>query len=523
MAEVISMEELRPSHAPAWGFALLLGVMALAAGSKAILYDTLDPDLFWHLRVADEIARQPFPRPLVDDLSFASLKTPWTPYSWLAELGMKRLWDAGGYRAAVVALSLMSASLVSLIALIALEWSIAQCGRPRYLAAEIAAFAGGFLALPYLSFRPVTAALVLLAAAVWLLVRDRRMDEKSHAVWLVIPLTALLVNIHLYAIFVPLAVLGLFLGTAGRSGRYAILAAASLTACAATPMLPGVVRTAWHYQFSDVMVGAHVIAEMQPFYHGPLGGVAAAIALIVIGSALWNRRVMSAVAWLWMIGSAIALLRLGRFAPIFAIFAVPTLAATLPELNDAVLGRRWVRGTLAVALLAGCVRIAFGLPAANVPLSQWINRMGVDNSGYPTAAADFVQTHVPAHTHRVISEFTWGGYLEWRLGSRWQVLMDGRTQLFSEQFWRMLYLGSEQDRKAYLATITADAAVVSAQGSEFRRSLLELGWRVVYADQRAQVLQPSRVLGPPSPFVTSRSFTSTTRTPQCAAARDNAS
>ena len=63
------------------GFILLIALIALAAGAKAILYDTLDPDLFWHLRVADQLSRQSFPGPLVDNLSFASMKTPWTPYS----------------------------------------------------------------------------------------------------------------------------------------------------------------------------------------------------------------------------------------------------------------------------------------------------------------------------------------------------------------------------------------------------------------------------------------------------------
>jgi hypothetical protein len=57
-----------------------------AAASKSILYDTLDPDCFWHLRVAEQLQRDGI-RPLVDPMSFMSIKDPWTPYSWLAELG----------------------------------------------------------------------------------------------------------------------------------------------------------------------------------------------------------------------------------------------------------------------------------------------------------------------------------------------------------------------------------------------------------------------------------------------------
>src|SRR5438046_9216924 len=94
---------------------LMIALLALVAAGKAVLYDTLDPDCFWHLRVADQLHRDGI-GPLVDDLSFASSKLPWTPYSWLAELGMKTLWDAGGYRAAVAAQAVMQIALLAFLA-----------------------------------------------------------------------------------------------------------------------------------------------------------------------------------------------------------------------------------------------------------------------------------------------------------------------------------------------------------------------------------------------------------------------
>src|SRR5439155_16997475 len=63
---------------PFVGFALLVALVALVAGGKAILHDTLDPDCFWHLRVAEQLHRDGI-GPLVDNLSFASSKRPWTP------------------------------------------------------------------------------------------------------------------------------------------------------------------------------------------------------------------------------------------------------------------------------------------------------------------------------------------------------------------------------------------------------------------------------------------------------------
>src|SRR5436853_239137 len=94
-----------------WAFILLLAMVGFA---KPILYDTLDPDCFWHLRVAGQLQHDGI-GPLVDRMSFGSIKTPWTPYSWLAELGMKALWDAGGYRAAILAQSTLMAGFVLLV------------------------------------------------------------------------------------------------------------------------------------------------------------------------------------------------------------------------------------------------------------------------------------------------------------------------------------------------------------------------------------------------------------------------
>src|ERR1700683_178978 len=76
------------------GLCLLVCLIALVVAGKAGVVD--------HLRIGCF-------GPLVDHLIFASIQSPWTPYSWLAELGMKALWDFGGYRAAVLAGALMQA------------------------------------------------------------------------------------------------------------------------------------------------------------------------------------------------------------------------------------------------------------------------------------------------------------------------------------------------------------------------------------------------------------------------------
>jgi hypothetical protein len=569
-----------PAHAPA-GFILLIALLALCAGGKAILYDTLDPDSFWHLRVAEQLHRDGV-GPLVDHLSFVSNRTPWTPYSWLADLGMLAVWNAGGYRLAVAVQAAMQAGIVLAMAAAAVELSrrgaitataqarfavpivkgqspaapprvppsthptpdatpaatphpthdptrnatraktrggaagLCPVGSecvdgepeiisPRYLAAAVATAVGTFLSLAYLSFRPVTLAILLLWIITWLLLRDRRVGQSSPFVWLVVPLTALLANVHLFVWLVPAAVAAMLWGAlfeqrwpAGARGslpgsarRYALMLAATVAAAGATPMLPGMPRTMWYYGTRDAMVAGPVIAEMQFFARGPMGAVGGALVLAaLICCGLRGRGRLRAAEVVCLVAGSAMLLKLGRFAPIFAMAAVPAFAATLPPLSDRLLRRPAVVALLAMVLLMGAGRTAAAFPPGTESIARWLNRNGVGTPGYPCAAADFVDRAVPRTTGRLIDEFSWGGYLEWRLGDRYQVLLDGRTQVFPTAVWQATYLAGDRQLQRYLSDVTADAALVPIGNSRFGPALRRLGWTSVYHDDRAEVLLP---------------------------------
>ena len=71
-----------------------------------------------------------------------------------------------------------------------------------------------------------------------------------------------------------------------------------------------------------------------------------------------------------------------------------------------------------------------------------------------------------------------------------QVFVDGRTQLYSAEFWRSTYLCDDATRAPTLAAVRADAAVLPVGDSVFRAALVELGWTSAYRDQRAEVMLP---------------------------------
>lgn len=499
------------------GFLLAIGLILLPVAGKAILVDTLDPDCFWHLRVADQLHRDGI-GPLVDRLSFASTQTPWTPYSWLAELAMRWLWIHAGWRGAVATQAVLQAAFIVLIALACRartageKWSAddhlrgPDVASPGALRSAVGTAFGALLALPYLSFRPVTAALVLLAACAWLIVRDRQRGEKTVVIWAVIPITMVMVNVHLYALLVPVWFLTLLGGAIWERGRtdnpaersendrrverYALLLMSSGFACVATPMLPGVIGAAIHYQFGDPMVSGPFIREMQPFFYGPAGPVGAAAMLIFIWRVWASRDRLRAGEILWMAASCVLLLRLGRFAAVFAIVGAPILAAALPNLSDRLLGRPALCALMSACLVVGVWRIFRSFPLRREPLTAWLNRNGPQTAGYPCFAADYVVKHVKPESHRLINEFDWGGYLEWRLGEKYQTFVDGRTQVFTPDFWRATYLGEDTERSQFLSEVEADAAVLPLRHSQFHETLARLGWKSVYHDDRAEVMLP---------------------------------
>jgi hypothetical protein len=324
-----------------------------------------------------------------------------------------------------------------------------------------------------------------------------------------------MVNVHPFACAVPLYVGVLLLGALWerrgameppdwpegdrRVRRNLVLLAGTGLACMCTPMIGGFPAALMHLQFDPIVTGP-TIAEYQPFYRGGLGVVAAFIISSLVISAYINRRLLRAGDVMWLLLSFTMLLRMGRFAPIFAVGAAPVFAVTLPALSEGVLGRRVVAALVALVLAAGSWQIGLALPGERHTLEQWLNRLGPDAPGYPTDAAAYVEANVRPQTGRLINEYTWGGYLEWRLRDRFQTLVDGRTQCFSGEFWRLTYLGGEDARREFFSRIRADAAILPAQRSTFREALTDLGWASVYADDRAEVLLPPKsVPGPNDP------------------------
>jgi len=506
------------------GFWLVASLLIVAAAGKSILYDNLDPDFFWHLRVADQLSRDGIGR-IVDEISFESIREPWTPYSWLAELGMSALWQLTGLPGVLVTTIFLVAIFFFLIALASREACVVAADEPRDVATLVSLLVAMLLSLAYLSFRPVLLALVLIALIVFLVLRDRRVSGSSWT-WLVVPAVAILANVHLYVIVAVALLWAYAIGSAvdarsaGRSGRrdanddlqyppnlktstlpvtrYLLIASASTLAACCTPMLPGAVAQALAYRTSDVMVASGAIAEMTPFYHGTIGKIVALMIACVWLVAIVRRRRLGISLLFMLLVATIFLFQFGRFSPLFAIVFAPVLACVLPSMSSRSLGRKPVVWIAAALVLVGVLRVGSSIPA-HLELDAWLTRNGPDAPHYPAAAAKFVEKNLatpkPLERQRLLNEFTWGGYLAWRLGDRYQVFVDGRTQLYTPDFWRGM-LGDRERLTSRIKASGASVAIVSVRTQRLFPALRQLGWQEVYRDEFAVVLVPRVDPGP---------------------------
>jgi len=497
------------SPSPAVGVAVLIAIVAMVAVGKPILNDGLDPDMFWHLRVAQQVwhdATLGQIGPVVDTMSYNASHEPWTPYSWLAELMMLGVWNAGGFRLTVFVDAAVSGLTVVFVALSAME---ACRYRHRYdrrrnpdgsraktsfgLSSAIVACCASVLLLPMQSFRPVTLVLMLMAMAAWLLWRDRRMRGKSHAVWIVPVLVLLVANMHLYVALMVMLVAATLHWSRRFQRRSLRVVIACAVASVCTPMLPGVISSSFNYASGDPMVAAGLIAEMKSMLGGPAGFVQAIVIAMLIGLVAWHHRTVGKLPIIAAAFCFALALWLGRFQTVLAIALAPLVAMSMPVLRDVVLSRPPVRVALACLLGLMLLRLATAFPQQGLSMGDWANRHDLTSDiapgGVPELAARFVESTVTPTNARIITEFTDGGFVGWRL-PQFAVFMDGRTNVHPPEFWRNVYLSDQASVERVLGFHPADAAILPSEHSRLRASLERTGWRVAFSEPRAVVLLP---------------------------------
>lgn len=472
-------------------FAWLLLVSLTAMAVR----ETLDPDMWWHLRTGEAILTTGIPRQ--DIFSFTVPHHIWVTHEWLSQVIMWLTYQAGGFPALILFFALLTALTF---------WLVYVCspGRP-YLTGFVVLLAAVASAIVW-GARPQMFNLLLMAVFIYGVERVRQHQFSLRVLWLLPPLTAVWANLHsgyllgvvLLGTYATGALLDRLLPLRDEPsfsrqeiGMFFGVTAVSFLASALNPNGPEL----WIYPFETLgspAMQAYIQEWHSPNFHARIFWPFAALLALGLISWVASRRSPNWTELLLFMGTGAAGLLSARHIPLFALVAVPIVsrhlafaAARQPRLvalmgtDDPaprpLLGRlNWLLAVLALAA-------AMGWSAQKIAG----NETAVAEH-YPVAAVDVLAAEGLAAAPGY-NTYNWGGYLIWR---GVPVFVDGRADVYGDDFL-FYYLQAFEVRSDWQAPLNDfDVAyVLMEKNSPLLNLLLATGeWQTLYSDNIAQIV-----------------------------------
>ncbi|MCP5095643.1 MAG: hypothetical protein GY943_08840 [Chloroflexi bacterium] len=471
-----------------WLFAIALFTMAVR--------ETLDPDMWWHLRTGEYILQNGIPHQ--DVFSFTVPHHEWITHEWLSQLFMWGVYLIGGLPALIVAF----AGLVALSFWLVYAGSV---GRP-YLAGFVllpAAFASAIV----WGSRPQIFNLLLTAVFIFIVERYRQGRIRIWVVWLLPVLTALWANLHsgyllgvvLLGTYTVGAALDRWFSAEAEDGllswvgirRLAVVTAVSFLAAALNPN--GV--ELWIYPFltlGSTAMQVYIQEWHSPDFHQSFFWPFAFMLGLGVLSWVYSRKRPSWTDMLLFLGTGAAGLLSARHIPLFALVSIPIVSRHLFDaLKDGKFASivreespteppKRVFILLNWSILVAALFVSFVWTANKI-----IGNEEAVAAAYPVTAVDFLESEGLADQPGYNS-YNWGGYLIWR---GIPVFVDGRADVYGDEFL-FYYLQAFEARSNWTEPLDEFdiAYVMMERGSSLNSILLATGdWQDVYSDDIAQI------------------------------------
>lgn len=406
-------------------------IVALSLGVKPLA----DPDLGWHLAGGLWMLEH---RRLLSADPLGALGSPWLSYSWLFEIVIALLYEAGGFKALQCAQALLIAATAALLSwsITARSDSIGQSSPPP-LAGLVALALVLQLTVPIWQLRPQLISLFLFLA---LLHWGRRY---SFPLLPTVLLTALWANIHVFWILVPATVIAESVGSVRRFRRGAFIALCCTAAAACNPYGLKLHAAILQYGFEHSRSYA-LIKEFRPLSSDH--GIALVAFIVVVGLLVMRIRSLKARLGAGPLltagGLAVCAVLQVKYLPLFGAaagrlltFALGPVCAPTKTATALPAGRHWH-----ASIPAAIVTLAFlGLCAKAMEPHPVVG----ERQAQALLAAEKLSTRVAPGKHCIVlNHFNDGGWLA--LGfwlargsdAREAVLktaIDGRTLVMGEQ------------------------------------------------------------------------------------------
>jgi len=447
-----------------------LAVMALALWAPAVLGDG---DTLVHVAAGRlMIARHALLT--TDPFSYTKAGAPWFAHEWLAEVLEGAAFNLAGWGGVLALTALAAGATAGLLA----RHTGRMVGGATQAVLLVLALS---LCSPHLLARPHVLAWPLLEMWTAELVFARAQDRAPR--WRVLPVMALWANLHGSFMF-GLALAGPFaleaLLAAPATGRVRVVLrwggfglAAALMAC----LTPHGLETILFPLRLMAMPSLGGIGEWAPADFRTVSPIAIAIAAILLLQLLRPVR-LTAVRAVLLVGLIYLSLQHIRQEQLLGLVGALILAAPLAQAFPSAEPapppiRRWI------GVGAGLLAVALVVARLTIPVA-W-----TDTGTTPVSAL----AAVPAELRRepVLNDYSYGGYL---IGQGVRPYIDGRAELYGEDFLRTYGDISDGDRKALNAELSRRNVrwTLLKAGSPMDRAMdADPAWRRLYADRWATV------------------------------------
>jgi len=473
---------------------LFAALFAVALFTMAVR-ETLDPDLWWHLRTGQLVLERGIPH--YDTFSFTVPDHEWITHEWLSQVFMWGVYRIGGLPGLILVFALLIALAFWLVYL-------CSAGRP-FLAAFVVLLAAVASAIVW-GVRPQIFNLLLTAAFVHVVERYKTKQVSQRALWLLPLLTILWANLH-SGYLLGVVLLGTY--TVGEALQrwlrpadqrtLAWPAVRSLAMVTVTTFLVAVLNPSgpalWLYPFFTLgsqAMQTYILEWQSPDFHQSYFWPFAVMLFLGVISWLFSQERPVWSELLLFLGTAAAGLLSARHIPLFAVVSTPIVARHLlsaftgsrvypllsgrmpePTLTRTFAALNWV--ILLLALVAGGVWTARKISGNEEAIRKT----------YPVAAVDFLEQEGLTRT-RGYNTYNWGGYLIWR---GVPVFVDGRADVYGDDFL-FYYLQSYRVEDGWAQPLDDfDVDYVLMEQSSALSTLLATSqeWREIYRDDIAQV------------------------------------
>lgn len=473
-----------PSRATIFSALLLFGLLAITARPAT------DPDLWWHLRTGQWIAETGH-IPHTDPFSFTRAGSPWVSHEWLSEVVFYEIWRRLSWAGLIVFSAIVTTAGFMLL--------YVRCPGRRHWAAAATAL-GALASAPAWGVRPQMFTFLLASLFLWLIERG---EERPRLLLCIPPVFLLWLNLHAGFALGPALLLAYCVGLLWEGATCATpwaqlrphlarLLLALLACMAVVPLNPGgtqlyrypidVLRSAGMRSF----IGEWLSPDFHQFRYFPLLliGLFLTVAFLRAGSRPKAR------IFLPLLGTLFAALDAVRHIPIFALVAVPVVAAFVDQFGQP-------RSLSAPRRKSSWVRVVFPMSAvvfmAIFAVVRWHGlargQGQAEAENFPKAAVEFLASH-PGDPC-LFAYYDWGGYAIWKLYPGYRVFIDGRADLYGDAMlddfktaiqlrpgWRDV-LDRSQANTVLLPPTSALAQALS----------LAPGWQEQYRDSKAVVFR----------------------------------